>query len=589
MFDFLPFGKKKKAEDPLTNLDAATAWLKTVATGDTYSALGEVIRLLAEFNQRTEQEGLTRERLDVLQSLDEGSQELLDSVISQYLLNPRMSRAIEARLWKLVYNFYWECARGYHAFIMDYVARPAGNRNKAGMPLATVRTIHYFAEIFKWHYFRFEKVDEKSWKKLNNLYAFAEFEGFETDEVVLYPERLGKPTTCAREYVQALMLATLSSGSLYPKQLQMVDEWLDNWSALMPLSREYDGENHVFTVDLAAGNGGRRIRMKEFKDSNRFWGTHSLIKHIESVRAGVMNGESPAKLGLGESCRSSGCLDFMDDVARNWAPVVQRIRRRFDRVRSVMHIDVVNGLKTIYEQVRIDNELTNLRKQGKLAAGQYGASGKTYQEMVDIHLYGFVTQRTRLALESGAVSGSTSATSTEPAQMNSLERWVMEDESEGGYGAVINEMHEEWVRLGKLVALRPEKKMHWDIGVIRRLTRDNESHYSVGVETLGHAAIAILLQPHQHQPANYVVESVDSVDALLPVTGLYLPKGGLAPLASVVMDVSEYRSGRIFDIKVGGFSYLIEVKDVLEKGDDWVQAAFAVVAKASAESATATR
>ncbi len=576
MFDFLPFGKKKKADDPLTNLDAATAWLKTIASADSYEALAEVIKSLTEFNQR--EEPYSRERLDILSHLDEGSQDLVDLVISQYLLNPRMSRAIEARLWKLVYTFYWECARGYHSFIMDYVARPAGNRTKSAIPLITARTIHYFAEMFKWHYFRFEAADEKSWKKLHNLYGFSEFEDFSTEEIMLYPGRMEKPTSCAREYIQALMLGTLSNGSMYPKQLQMVSEWLANWSHLMPISRHYDAEVHVFTVDLSSGSGARRIRMKDFTDKHRFWGTYGLIKHIESVRAGVMNGETPAKLGLGESCRSAGCLDYMDEVARQWAPVVQRIRRKFDRKRSVMHIDVVNGLKTVYEQIKVDNELTAMRKKMREGGVPADNSAMHYQEMVDLHLYGFVTRRTQLALENASTTGN----KPDGGEIHTLERWLMEDESAGGYGATINETNNDWVRLGKLVALRPEKKSHWDIGVIRRLSRQDQQNFSVGVETLGRMPIAIQLQPRQHQTANYVVESVDAVDALLPIMGLYLPKDTLNSQASLIIDAVEYRPGRVFDIKVGGFTYLVEIKDLMEKSEDWVHVAFAVLAKAQA-------
>ncbi len=580
MFDFLPFGKKKKTDDPLTNLDAATSWLRTIASADSYEALAEVIKSLADFNRR--EEPFSRERLDILSHLDEGSQDLVDMVISQYLLNPRMSRAIEARLWKLVYNFYWECARAYHSFIMDYVARPAGNRNKSAIVLITARTIRYFAEMFKWHYFRFEASDEKSWKKLHNLYGFAEFEDFAADEIVLYPGRMNRATTCEREYVQALMLGTLSNGSMYPKQLQMVSEWLENWAYLMPVSRHYDADNHVFTADLSSGSGARRIRMKDFTDKNRFWGTHALIKHIESVRAGVMNGETPAKLGLGESCRSAGCLDYMDELARQWAPVVQRIRRKFDRKHMVMQIDVVNGLKTVYEQIKVDNELTAMRKKMREGGAPADNTAMHYQEMVDLHLYGFVTRRTQLALENASVNPGR----PEANEVHALERWLMEDESEGGYGATINATSNDWVRLGRLLALRPEKKTHWDISVVRRLSRLDEQHFSVGVEVLGRMPIAIQLQPRQHQTANYVVESVDSVDALLPIMGLYLPKDTLNAQASLVIDAVEYRPGRVFDIKVGGFSYLVECKELLEKNDDWAHVAFAVLAKAQGQTGT---
>jgi hypothetical protein len=74
------------------------------------------------FNENSTQ--YTKDRLAVFMLLDEKSRDLQDTLVRQYLRNPRMSRPLESQLWHAVYGQYWEVARGYHAFVL-YIARDA--------------------------------------------------------------------------------------------------------------------------------------------------------------------------------------------------------------------------------------------------------------------------------------------------------------------------------------------------------------------------------------------------------------------------------------------------------------------------------
>jgi len=43
-----------------------------------------------------------------------------------------------------------------------------------------------FADIFKWRYFRYDKVEEKLWLRQHNLYRIAEFDGFQGNTFKVY-------------------------------------------------------------------------------------------------------------------------------------------------------------------------------------------------------------------------------------------------------------------------------------------------------------------------------------------------------------------------------------------------------------------
>jgi len=563
MFEFMHFGRKK-ATDPLSSLQAISQWLNELPLGDVYVAHDKIVKSLIEFNEK--KEPLTKERLLVLMHLDQYGREKNETLSRQYLLNPRMAKSIESRLWNTIYSFQWEATRGYHAFIMDYISHPSNSKIKQYLPQITARVLQYFGEICKWHYFRFEQIDGKVWKRLHNLYRFAEFEEFETDALALYEGDSEKPTTCANLYLHVLMMDVLNTGSLFPKQTEMISDWLGGWTETMRLEKIYDPDKHVFQVDFSLGSGARRIRKIQNTDMCRYWGTRGLISRIEQIRAALLNGDVPAKLGLSEACRLPGCLDFLDDVAGQWAPTVQRIKRKHERNKVVKMIEVVHGLNEIYSQIKSDNELAALKSSG----ADKGAL--SYDEMVDVHLYGFVTSRTQTKL---------GADNPSEAQKIALhERWVMENESERGYGATVNEVGDDWVRLGKLVGLKPDSSANWHIGVVRRLLKKSDSQFYVGMEVLVLTSVAVTLRAKVKHPAGYRVEGIDSVDMLLPVAGFYVPKDEEKDFQnSLIIEPGEFAAGRVFELIAGGKNYSISLGEILEKGDDWLRVAIEVLHK----------
>jgi len=229
MFGFLKRGKKT-AEDTLSDIKTVSRWMQDLPTGDIYTAQEQVVQSLIQFNHA--QMPMSKERLNVLMHLDEHARDMQFSLCNQYLRNPRMSKVIESRLWTAIHAFYWEITRGYHAFLMDFVSDPGGSRIQHAVPQITARALRGFASIFKWRYFRYEKIEDKLWTRLHNIYRIAEFDSFANTMLKVYPSD-ANTSSCAREYVQALLLSPLGSGSLAPRQIDMVDQWLDNWGEML--------------------------------------------------------------------------------------------------------------------------------------------------------------------------------------------------------------------------------------------------------------------------------------------------------------------------------------------------------------------
>lgn len=211
MFGF--FKRKSSSaddQDPLSDLKTVSRWLENLPTGDIYSAQEQVVQNLIQFNHAGL--AMSRDRLLALMHLDEQARDMQYSLCLQYLRNPRMSKVIESRLWAAIHAFYWEITRGYHAFLMDFVANPGGSRIQQHIPLIAARALRGFGDIFKWRYFRYERAEEKLWLRMHNIFRISEFDSFQQNRLKLY-EQESAPSSCMDEYSRALLLSPLGTGS----------------------------------------------------------------------------------------------------------------------------------------------------------------------------------------------------------------------------------------------------------------------------------------------------------------------------------------------------------------------------------------
>jgi hypothetical protein len=67
---------------------------------------------------------------------------------------------------------------------------------------------------------------------------------------------------------------------------------------------------------------------------------------------------------------------------------------------------------------------------------------------------------------------------------SATESWIVENVSNGGFGALVPQMKSDWVRVGALLALQPEGGDNWLVGTVRRVNRVSQHEARVGVQTL---------------------------------------------------------------------------------------------------------
>lgn len=115
MLDLL--NRFKKNNDPLDNLKAAQLWWKKIQAGDLATAHAEVAELVNRFISSQPEPNASR--LQALLWLDDQIQPAQESLIVQYVQNPRMSKTIESRLWHQVMGLAHHMIVAYLRFIRD--------------------------------------------------------------------------------------------------------------------------------------------------------------------------------------------------------------------------------------------------------------------------------------------------------------------------------------------------------------------------------------------------------------------------------------------------------------------------------------
>ena len=177
----------------------------------------------------------------------------------------------------------------------------------------------------------------------------------------------------------------------------------------------------------------------------------------------------------------------------------------------------------------------------------------------------------RCTASSPIARANASRTCSLPAIPNSpdVERWVMHDESECGYGAIVESRDKDWLRVGALIGIKSHDASQWQIGIVRRLSRVNDDTSSVGIETLVETPTLAML--YDTATPGYTVNGFDNSGASLPHPGLWL--AGSAGTDSVIIDPVHFTPGKVFQVHGVAERKFIALGNPLERSEGWMRVA----------------
>ena len=232
-------------------------------------------------------------------------------------------------------------------------------------------------------------------------------------------------------------------------------------------------------------------------DTLRFVAPGSVPKTLAEVMHRVERGDVPADLNLGGQYSAKALLPVLRHLAIQWA--AQPPLREHQRHAVKTRIAVLHGF---------DDSFT-------VFAGEVARVGKE----------------------------------------RAAESWVVENVSLGGFGAGVEDIDGDWLKVGTLLSLQPEGGDNWVLGVVRRYGRESEASASVGIQSLARQAKSVELRPR-----------VSGFAAAGAVPGIWLREGGAPGEVRLVLPLASFDLRESLEFTHEGRTHLLTPIELEESG-----------------------
>ena len=489
-----------KSDHPMAEVKEARAILDAIPAGDPIKALEDLNHWLESVRAW---EGFKPERrAQVVQMVDEAAQIHLRKLQRDYLSSPRLSKFQENRLWAVIREWYRQSALAFAICIDAYATGQKGWEDlKQSMPLLTVRALRALAAQMKWQHIRYGPADNSLWGMVAKIYALAENRKYSQSKVVAYAGLPGE-TSPEQEFLKAVMFAASSPDSLLPVEIELVERLIAHLAGSFKLTTSLQPDI-VYCFDLANHEPPvRAAHLPHRAPTLRFFAAGGAVKEIEKLAQTVKaTGAVPSSIALVGNYEPEVVLDVLDHLALNWAH--KPPERKAPRHRVETRLTVTYGF------------------DGVLAA-----------------------------LDPGGES---------PFDPEKIESWIVENVSSGGFGASVPQIRGDWLKIGCLLGLQPEGGSNWVVGVIRRFQRESAQQGTVGIQTLGRAALPVQVKLQSGQRGTS--RDVETAILLNPVDS--------APEAQLLLRAGALVGGQNLELERNGKVHLLLPAGMTEHGEDY--------------------
>ena len=498
-----------KPDHPLADPKAAREVINELRGGDSVARLDEATAYLESLLRV---EGFRLVYLyEVIDLLDQAAKPHQRRVNADYVGASRLTRHQDSRLWKSAADFWRALAQAYLRCLDLYQSDPKEARTfGTTMPVCCARVMRALGAELKWMSLRYGPVQKYLWANAASAYALAETAGVALQPLRAYEISHGD-TSVQQEYLRVLVLGAASTDAMHPAQVELAERAIAWFSRSFTLQLERSDETTHF-VDLATQRPPARLNRSVAASPNRrYFGITGARSEIVSLLRVVKERELiPESVRLGELHSVPLVVATLEHLLRHLG--VRPPARGHERRSSVVRLMVAHGYRAVRDTVQRHER-------------------------------------------------------SEPLRPVDIESWVATDESPSGYGATIHYMRGDWVKLGALVGVKPEEGRYWGIGVVRRIHREDETDYHVGVQLLARAALPVELTP---------VEQGRAVSEQVRQALLLSARPDDNGEIEVALEVGAFSSNGRFMVQINGKPYLLVPSQLAEAGDDFDLARFEV-------------
>lgn len=449
-------------------------------------------------------------RYEAARMLEDAAVPHLRRLAREYLHTVRLSKAEEKRLW-VINGGFWKLLAGVYEQALDgMLARGmTPDVTKHVLPALCTRLIGALRAVVKWEQFHYGPTPKELWARLGRVLMVAEEAGVDGRLVNL--GSVQGNSSAANEYRKVMVFQAASMDSLLPLEIELAERFITHFLGLFEFSSVAEHDS-VYWSDLALAQPPMRLaRMPaEAKASQRFFkpgAAHgAMLAILQTLEHG---GDLPGEIMLGGQYQAKSLIPVLRHLCAYLAPIPPQ--RKHDRHRVKHRISVLNGLVNAFV----------------VFSGEFGGR---------------------------------------PAGLQ-IESWVVENVSRGGFGALLNNIPGEWLRVGALLAIQPEGGENWLLGCVRRYHRESANDARVGIETLARMVEAAELK--QKMASSYA--------AVAGIPSLLLLEGNLPGELRVILPPYTFDPRESFEYTLDGRRVVLEPLLIMEQTSDYELARYRIV------------
>lgn len=414
-----------------------------------------------------------------------------------FVAGPRLTRLQEQQQWRLNHDYWLHLGNALERCLADASAQQHATRelHPQMAVLLTALLIAYGGQL-RWQRLHYGLVPDALWGRLGEIYLRAVRENIADSEVQAFDAMEGI-SSIATEYFKILLLHVSAAHNLLPREIGLAERIAPRFLTQFSLRSEA-GSGTMFWIDAGKPMPPRRLtQLPAPSPGLRFVSAGEALPELQQLRASVAAArEPPADLSLGGQYSRESILHVIDHLAVCWSPKPPTRKNQRHRVSS--RINVIAGLPTLF----------------------------TYL--------------------SGSGLG-----------LDDVHAWQVEDISQGGISARLPLLRNDWIRVGALLGFQPENTPGWQIGIVRRFSRENEINGSAGIETVSKMPRALTVMNGGLQ-TDLILLDVLRDDSSLRII--------LAP--------SHWEDGATLLAFVDGRPWRLYADERLEEADDWIVGRF---------------
>ena len=444
-----------KVDHPLADPRQARALVAELPPYDPIKALEELTRWL---DSLVDAEGFRLDRLyEIVELLDSTGRNHHRKIVGDYLTMSRQQKFQENKLWTCGYQYskalgaaYLACARQHERGVSGAAAI------RKQMPVVVARALRALGMQVKWTMLRYGPFESGLWTSIGELYLFAAKGGYARTPLPVYPGVHGNGSV-EHDYLKILMLWASSADALPPLKQEIAERAAAQLADTFRLDAQpFAGA--IYRFDPSQNRPPSRMFQAAAPGGDvHYFGPGSAAARIAEVIAAMeKSGKLPPDFNLGAVYPEEMVLAVLKHLSAYWSDTPPA--RLSERKPASARITVVPGYSQLLDELERD--------------------------------------------ESDALNFSAS----------SAESWIVENVSEGGYGALVPAATTEWIRVGEIIGLQLEGAGRWAIGAVRRVVRDEQRQYHVGIEVLSRdVRLARISHVGMREAEGAIVLSADAV------------------------------------------------------------------------------